>query len=66
VATSGNVAGGNGTAYSIQTLYVGARAGTSLFAAMKLYGNILRAIPFTDAELVYVETWLGAKAGLAI
>lgn len=66
VAVTALANGTNGTTYSTQTLYIGARAGTSVFASVKIYGLLVRGTPFTLAQLAPLETWMGGKAGLTI
>ena len=46
-----------------QTFYVGARAGTSLFFAGRLYGLIVRAATTTNATLATAEAWMNEKTG---
>jgi hypothetical protein len=55
-------AGTAGTAFSgIQTLYVGARAGTSLFFAGKMHGLFIRGNSLGADEINNLDTWMLAK-----
>lgn len=46
-----------------QTLYVGARGGTSLFFAGRLYGLIVRAATTDNTTLATAEAWMNQKTG---
>lgn len=61
VSVSNDVAGA-GTAFSAtQTLYVGARAGTSLFFSGSIYGIFIIGRPLAAGEIADLDTWMIAK-----
>jgi len=52
---------GTGT-YGNYPLYIGARAGTSLFFNGNLYGLVVRGASSTAAEIAATEAWMNSKA----
>lgn len=57
--------GAAGTTFSAQTLYVGARAGTSLFFKGKWFGQFIRGRGLESSEISSLDSWMLVKAGLA-
>ena len=55
IASSGTI---NTGIYSTQTLYVGARSGTSLFNSMEIYGLLIINRILTASELSNVTNWM--------
>jgi hypothetical protein len=60
-AVTNNTQGGGNFANDI--LYVGARAGTSLFFNGNIYSLIVRGASSTAAEIASTETWVNARTG---
>ena len=63
IASSGVI---DATAFSMRDMYVGSRAGTSLFAGMDLYGMMWIDRELTASELAIAENWAMTKAGLTV
>ena len=62
LAAQGTLDQGTGNLRS-DTFYVGARGGTTLFFAGRLYGLIVRAATTTNTTLATAEAWMNEKTG---
>ena len=61
---SGSPDAGTGS-FSNQTLYIGSRAGASIFANMRFYGLIMRAVLCSPGEIAGAENFIKIKSGVA-
>jgi hypothetical protein len=65
VGTDSTVDKGTGN-FSNQPLYIGARAGTSLFFNGNLFGLVVRGAASTTAQITATEAWLAPKTGVVL
>jgi len=52
--------------YGTYPLYIGARAGTSLFFNGNLFGLVVRVAASTTAQITATEAWLAPKTGVTL
>jgi hypothetical protein len=60
ITWSGAVSAGTGT-FGTKAMYIGARAGTSLFFKGKFYGAVVRGATSTAPQLTATEAWVTAR-----
>jgi hypothetical protein len=60
ITWSGAVSAGTGT-FGTKAMYIGARAGTSLFFKGKFYGAVVRGATSTAPQVTATEAWVTAR-----